>query len=126
MNRRAFIGLLLAAALLLGAVAPAQAARGRRGRGPTGTFHGTINAIASNTVRVNVGKEQEKIVIFWTDNGTSITGGGKVGTINDLEPGQIVTVKAVNGYARSIEVQVKGDDGEGKKKEKKKRPTTAP
>ena len=131
MNRRTFTVLLLrgtaaaAAALLAALPQTAEAARGRRprgprrARGPTGTFRGEIAAVAGNTVRVNVGKQTEKIVIFWTDQQTAITGGGKRGTIADLQAGQRVTVKASDGRARSIEVEVEGEgkdkvDGKGK------------
>ena len=109
MNERVSIVLLVTAALFA-AVPVTEAARGRRprqARGPTGTFHGVIAAVAGNTVRLNVGKQTDKIVIFWTDEHTSITGGGKKGTIADLQAGQTVTVKANNGKARSIEVEVK-------------------
>ena len=86
---------------------------GSHGRGPSGRFHGTITRVAGNTVAIAVEKdadgagEQEKVVTFWTDKETQITGDGKPGTIADLHAGQDVMLKARDGKANSIEVSIK-------------------
>ena len=116
MSRRALFTLLMAAMLLVAATSAVEAARrGRRAKGPTGTFHGTITRLAGNTVQVNVGKKTEKNVTFWTSEKTSVRGGDKEGTTADLEVGQTVTVKASDGRAISIEVEVKQRDKDVKK-----------
>ena len=111
MNRRVFIVLLLGwtMAALVPATQGGQRGRGHAhaARGPSGTFHGTITRAVSNTIQINVGKESEKVLSFWMDEKTSITGGGKTGTMDDLQAGQTVTVKSSNGRATSVEVEVK-------------------
>lgn len=86
-----------------------------------------VDAVSGNTVRVNVGNEEEKIVVFWTDDKTSVSGDEKQGTLADLEAGQKVTVKARNGHADSIDVDVKGEgDGKDKKHKGQRKPSTEP
>lgn len=91
--------------LVLAAASSAQAARSRgRVRSLNGTFTGTVTRL----IRTQMSFETDsRTYTVNYDQNTSVTGGSKKGTIDDLEIGMNVKVVVKNNRADKIEVQLK-------------------
>lgn len=99
------IGIILSALAI-----PAEAARSRsRTRSINGTFSGVITRLNRSQMSIETGDgdARGKLYTFNYDQGTSVTGGSKKGTIDDLVIGQNVKVVVKNNRADKIEVSVK-------------------
>ena len=92
---------------LLGAMAgTADAARSRgRTRSVNGTFSGAITRLARTQMSFKAGGGKTYTVNY--DQRTSVTGGSKKGTLDDLAVGQKVKVTVKNNRAAKIDVSVR-------------------
>lgn len=102
-HQHSITAILLFCALL--AAAGSAEARGRgRSKGLSGTYTGTIVSVSTHSINVDIGTDRRKTVSIQLNDKTTVSNGGKQGTIADLAKGQKVSIKVTKNKAVSITV----------------------